>query len=74
MRAVEKAGTADPVAVRAAIVGLQERNLGGELVTVRYDQHIDKQALVGRVSADGSLRTVSVSAVIPAQPWSEYLK
>jgi urea transport system substrate-binding protein len=72
VRAVEKAGTAEPAAVRAVLTGLQEKNLNGEVVQIRENNHVDKQALIARITRGGELAIVSKTPVIVAQPWSEY--
>ena len=72
VRAVELAGTVEPKLVRQKLVGLEEENLGGVKVRVRDNNHIDKQALIGRITADGTFIQVKASSAIVAKPWLEF--
>jgi urea transport system substrate-binding protein len=74
VQAVEAAGTARTDAVRKTIIGMQARNLGGTMVTVRDNNHIDKPAMVAQIEAGGKLRPIWTSpAAIAPQPWSDYI-
>jgi len=72
VRAVELAGTVEPKLVRQALIGLEEENLGGVKVRVRDNNHIDKQALIGRITADGMFIRVKASPAIVAKPWLDF--
>lgn len=53
--------------VREAITGMQIKNLNDEVVQVRENNHVDKQALIARIIPNGQLIVVSESPVIVAQ-------
>ncbi len=74
VQAVEAAGTAQAAAVRNTITGMQTQSLGGAVVTVWGNNHIDKPAMVAEIVAGGKLRPIWKSpAPIPPQPWSNYI-
>ncbi|MGV3635791.1 MAG: transporter substrate-binding protein [Pseudorhodoplanes sp.] len=74
--AVERAGTTDCAAVRAAMAGMSFAAPSG--FTVRMDdetQHLHKPAFVGRFNAAGGIVPVWSSAgLVPPEPWSPWLK
>jgi urea transport system substrate-binding protein len=74
--AVERAGTTDPAAVRAAMADMCFAAPSG--FTVRMDaetQHLHKPAFVGRFTDTGSILPVWSSAdLVPPEPWSPWLK
>jgi urea transport system substrate-binding protein len=74
--AVERAGTTDAAAVRAAMADMTFAAPSG--FTVRMDretQHLHKPAFVGRFTAEGSIVPVWSSAgLVPPEPWSPWLR
>ena len=72
VQAVELAGTVEPKLVRQALIGLEEKNLGGVKVQIRDNNHIDKQALIGKITADGMFIQVKASPAIVAKPWLDF--
>lgn len=74
VQAVEAAGTVEAPAVREALLGMQVWSLGGAELTVRDNNHMDKQAIVAEITADGGLSPIWKSpGVISPLPWSPYL-
>ncbi len=75
-KAVEAAGTTDPVSVRAALAGLEASSPSGHLVRMdASNHHLHKPAFVGRMTADGRILPVWESAgLVPPEPWSPWLK
>lgn len=73
--AVEKAGSTDVAAVRAALAGMTYDAPSG--FKVRMDsqtQHLHKPAFIGRFNNDGALLPVWHSdGLVPPEPWSPWL-
>jgi urea transport system substrate-binding protein len=76
VKAVERAGTTDAAAVRAALAGMTCEAPSG--FTVRMDdktQHLHKPAFVGRFDGDGAILPVwSSEGLVPPEPWSPWLR
>ncbi len=74
--AVEKAGSTEAAAVRAALAGMTCEAPSG--FTVRLDgenQHLHKPAFIGRITGDGAILPVWTSpGLVPPEPWSRWLK
>jgi urea transport system substrate-binding protein len=74
--AVERAGTSDPAAVRAAMSDMTYDAPSG--FTVRMDgetQHLHKPAFIGRFDGAGAIVPVwSSKGLMPPEPWSPWLK
>jgi urea transport system substrate-binding protein len=74
VKAVEKAGTADPDAVIDAMVGVSHPNLSGDLATMMPNHHLTKPVLIGEVQEKGQFNVVwQTPGLVVAQPWSPYL-
>jgi urea transport system substrate-binding protein len=75
LAAVEAAGSTDVDKVRSVLGGRQIAAPSG--FTVRMDgetQHLHKPVMIGRISDDGRIVPVSVSAgLVPPNPWSPWL-
>ena len=73
-KAVEKAGTTDPDAVAAAIIGLEVPNLTGGTARMLPNHHITKPVLIGEIQDDGQFVVVwQTDEEIPGDAWSDYL-
>jgi urea transport system substrate-binding protein len=74
--AVERAGTTDAAAVRAAMADMSFAAPSGFAVRMdRETQHLHKPAFVGRFSGAGAIVPVWSSAgLVPPEPWSPWLK
>jgi len=74
--AVQRAGTTDAQAVRAAMAGMTCEAPSG--FTVRMDgvsQHLHKPAFVGCFDGNGAILPVWSSAgLVPPEPWSPWLR
>ena len=74
VKAVEKAGSADPETVIATLPGLETPNLTGGIAKVLPNHHITKPVYVGEVRADGQFNVVwKTPTVVPGEAWSRYL-
>ena len=74
VRAVEKAGSTNPDAVRKALVGVRVPNLTGGEAELLPNHHITKPVLIGQIRKDGRIRTVwQTKSLIPGDAWSDYL-
>jgi urea transport system substrate-binding protein len=74
VKAVEKAGTADPDAVIDSIVGVSVPNLSGGFSTMMPNHHITKPVLIGEIQADGQFETVwETPGLVVGDEWSDYL-
>jgi urea transport system substrate-binding protein len=72
--AVERAGTADPDAVIAALVGTEVPNLSGGVAVMLPNHHVTKPALVGEMRDDGQFEILWRSlAPIPGDAWTDHL-
>jgi urea transport system substrate-binding protein len=74
--AVERAGTTDSEAVRAAMAGMTFDAPSGFCVRMDGEtQHLHKPAFVGRFNGAGAILPVWSSAgLVPPEPWSPWLK
>ena len=73
-RAVEKAGSTDPAAVREAIIGVTVPNLSGGTATMLPNHHISKPVLIGEILDDGQFQVVwETPAPIEGDAWSDFL-
>jgi urea transport system substrate-binding protein len=74
VKAVEKAGTTDPMAVANAMIGITAPNLSGGVSAMMPNHHITKPVLIGEITANGQFDIVSQTpGLIVAQEWSPYL-
>jgi len=73
-QAVEKAGSPDVDAVRAAMIGQSVVSPGGNVVTMNANHHVTKPLLIGEVDADGQFDIVFRTDPIQPEPWSPYLE
>jgi urea transport system substrate-binding protein len=74
VKAVEKAGTADPQTVIATLPGMEVPNLTGGTAKVLPNHHITKPVFIGEIRADGQFDVVwKTKTEIPGQAWSPYL-
>jgi urea transport system substrate-binding protein len=73
--AVERAGTTDAAAVRAAMAGMSFAAPSGFAVRMdRETQHLHKPAFVGWFNGAGAIAPVWSSAgLVPPEPWSPWL-
>jgi urea transport system substrate-binding protein len=75
VKAVEKAGSADPDKVIDAIVGVQVPNLTGGVSEMLPNHHITKPVLIGEVKADGQFDTVwQTDGLVQGDAWSKFLE
>jgi len=72
-QAVEKAGSPDVEAVRAAMIGQSVVSPGGNTVVMNENHHVTKPLLIGEVDADGQFDIVYRTKPIAPNPWSPYL-
>ncbi|MEZ5584023.1 MAG: transporter substrate-binding protein [Candidatus Competibacteraceae bacterium] len=73
-KAVEIAGTTDPEAVQAAIIGVTVPNLSGGYATMFPNHHITKPVLIGEIQEDGQFETVwQTPGTVIGDAWSDYL-
>ena len=74
LEAVEKAGTTDPAAVQAAIIGVSVPNLTGGYATMAPNHHITKPVLIGEIQDDGQFEVVwETSGTVLGDAWSDFL-
>jgi urea transport system substrate-binding protein len=75
VQAVEKAGTTDPDAVGAAIIGLETKNLTGGTAKMLPNHHITKPVLIGEIQEDGQFAVVwETEEEVPGDAWSDFLE
>ncbi|WP_199405263.1 MULTISPECIES: urea ABC transporter substrate-binding protein [Corallincola] len=75
IKAIEKAGTADPAAVREAMIGISVPNLTGGYSAMMPNHHITKPVLIGEIQDDGQFETVwQTSGLVPGDAWSDFLE
>ena len=60
VKAVEKAGSADPEAVQEAIIGITTPNLSGGVSAMMPNHHITKPVLIGEIQADTRVRSAGL--------------
>jgi len=74
VKAVEKAGTADPGAVVDAMIGVVVPNLSGGYAAMMPNHHITKPVLIGEIQEDGQFAVVwQTPGEVPGDAWSDYL-
>jgi len=74
VKAVQKAGTADPLKVIAALPGLEVPNLTGGMAKVLPNHHITKPVYIGEIRADGQFDVVwKTDKEVPGDAWSDFL-
>jgi urea transport system substrate-binding protein len=74
VEAVKKAGTTDPSAVQAAIIGVSVPNLTGGIATMMPNHHITKPVLIGEIQDDGQFEIVSqTKGTVVGDAWSDFL-
>ncbi len=74
VEAVEKAGTTDPDAVQAALIGVAVPNLTGGLSTMMPNHHITKPVLIGEIQEDGQFEVVwETTGTVAGDAWSDFL-
>ena len=73
VQAVEKAGTTDVDAVRAAMYGLTVPNLTGGMATMLPNHHLTKPVLIGEIRADGQFDIISQTEPVPGDAWTDFL-
>jgi len=73
VKAVQKAGTADPEKVIAALPGLETPNLTGGMAKLMPNHHITKPVLIGEVRADGQFDVVKSLPSVAGDAWTDYL-
>ncbi len=74
VEAVKKAGSTDPKAVQAAIIGVSVPNLTGGIATMMPNHHITKPVLIGEIQADGQFEVVSrTPGTVVGDAWSDFL-
>src|SRR5690606_5320311 len=74
VKAVEKAGTADPAKVVDAIVGVEVPNLSGGTAKMLPNHHITKPVLIGEVQDDGQFAIVwQTDGLVAGDAWSDFL-
>ncbi|MFC6792083.1 urea ABC transporter substrate-binding protein [Methylobacterium komagatae] len=75
VKAVEKAGTADPDKVIAALPGIEQKNLTGGTATMLPNHHITKPVFIGEIEANGQFDVVwKTDKLIPGEAWSKQLE
>lgn len=73
VKAVEKAGTTNPDAVKSAIIGVAVPNLSGGYSAMMPNHHITKPVLIGEIQKDGQFETVwQTSGLVAGDAWSDY--
>ncbi len=74
VKAVEKAGTTDPEAVGAAMIGITVPNLTGGTAVMYPNHHLSKPVLIGEIQEDGQFETVwSTPDTVIGDAWSDFL-
>ncbi|MCU4653248.1 urea ABC transporter substrate-binding protein [Roseibacterium sp. SDUM158016] len=73
VQAVEQAGTTDPDAVIAAMVGQTFPNLTGGMAEMLPNHHLTKPVLIGEITADGQFDIISQTDPVPGDAWTDYL-
>lgn len=75
VKAVEKAGTTDPDAVQAAIIGVTVPNLTGGYSAMMPNHHITKPVFIGEIQEDGQFEVVwQTSGMVAGDAWSDFLE
>ncbi len=74
VKAVKKAGTTDPKAVREALIGVAVPNLTGGYSAMMPNHHITKPVLIGEIQKDGQFDVVwETSGLVAGDAWSDFL-
>ncbi len=74
VKAVEKAGTTDPMAVQDAIIGITVPNLSGGYSAMMPNHHITKPVLIGEIQDDGQFEIVwQTTGLVVGDAWSDFL-
>ncbi len=74
VKAVEKAGSTDPDAVKDAIIGVAVPNLSGGYSAMMPNHHITKPVLIGEIQEDGQFAVVwQTSGLVAGDAWSDFL-
>jgi urea transport system substrate-binding protein len=74
VKAVEKAGTTDPTAVQAAIIGVSVPNLTGGIATMMPNHHITKPVFIGEIQKNGQFDVVwQTPSTVVGDAWSDFL-
>ena len=74
VKAVEKAGSADPSKVIDTLPGLETPNLTGGTAKVLPNHHITKPVFIGEVTDDGQFDVVwKTPGEVPGDAWSDFL-
>jgi len=74
VKAVEKAGTADPDKVIEALPGIESPNLTGGVSKMLANHHITKPVLIGEIQANGQFETVwKTPDLVAGDAWTDYL-
>ncbi|WP_425348697.1 urea ABC transporter substrate-binding protein [Rhizobium oryziradicis] len=73
VKAVEKAGTAEPDKVIDALVGVSVPNLTGGYATMMPSHYITKPVLIGEVQENGQFDIVSQTPEVVGDEWSDFL-
>ena len=74
VKAVEKAGSADPEAVQEAIIGITTPNLSGGVSAMMPNHHITKPVFIGEIQADGQFDIIwETSGLVAGDAWSDFL-
>jgi len=74
VKAVTKAGTADPQTVIATLPGLEVPNLTGGVAKVLPNHHITKPVYIGEIRPDGQFDVVwKTDQEVPGDAWSDFL-
>ena len=74
VKAVEKAGSADPEVVQEAIIGITTPNLSGGVSAMMPNHHITKPVFIGEIQADGQFDIIwETSGLVAGDAWSDFL-
>ncbi|THF53660.1 urea ABC transporter substrate-binding protein [Allorhizobium terrae] len=73
VKAVEKAGSADPDKVIEALPGVTVPNLSGGYASMMPNHYITKPVLIGEVQENGQFDIVSQTPEVVGDAWSDYL-
>jgi len=74
VKAVEKAGSADPEAVQEAIIGITTPNLSGGVSAMMPNHHITKPVLIGEIQDDGQFDIIwETAGLVAGDAWSDFL-
>jgi len=73
IKALEKAGTTDVDAVRAAMYGIEVPNLTGGIAKMLPNHHLTKPVLIGEIQADGQFDIISQTTEVAGDAWTDFL-